>query len=122
MKCRIAKHTHDIPTLSTFYQKILGFSLIGHFKDHSGYDGIFFAYKNESWHLEFTQSNESFEKNTNPDDLLALYHNQEEYEVLLSRIKNQSIEIIKTKNPYWNRAATCIQDPDGNIICIQKPS
>ena len=56
MHCRIARHTGQIDPLIQFYCEVIGLDIIGEFKDHSGYNGVFLGKKALNWHLEFTQS------------------------------------------------------------------
>ena len=40
-----------------------------------------------------------------------------DYNKILDKIKQNNIEIKKSKNPYWTKNGVMIQDPDGfNII------
>ena len=41
MKLRVARHTDDLEPIIKFYTDILGLEIIGEFKDHSNYDGVF---------------------------------------------------------------------------------
>ena len=41
MQFRVARHTNKIEEISEFYTKIIGLEILGDFKNHSNYDGIF---------------------------------------------------------------------------------
>ena len=41
MQFRSARHTDNIEGLKTFYTEIIGLDILGDFKDHDGYSGIF---------------------------------------------------------------------------------
>lgn len=41
MKLRIARHTNNINKILDFYTKIIGLDILGEFKNHNNYDGIF---------------------------------------------------------------------------------
>ena len=73
MKLRVARHTKDLQPLINFYTTILGLEIIGEFKDHNNYDGVFMGIKNTSWHLEFTVSGEQPDHHPDEDDLLVFY-------------------------------------------------
>ncbi|WP_313376133.1 VOC family protein [Chishuiella sp.] len=75
MELRVARHTNDISRILDFYTKIIGFDLLGEFKNHDNYDGIFLGKKNENWHLEFTTSIEQANHYFDEDDCLVFYVN-----------------------------------------------
>ena len=52
MKFRVARHTWKIDPIINFYQSLLGLEILGSFKNHNGYDGIFLGLKDENWHLD----------------------------------------------------------------------
>ena len=43
MHLRVARHTERLDEVVAFYRDGLGFSEIGGFRDHNGYDGVFLA-------------------------------------------------------------------------------
>ncbi|WP_394338496.1 hypothetical protein [Epilithonimonas hispanica] len=47
--------------------------MLGEFKEHNGYDGVFLVKENENWHLEFTQDNNIPESKSDNDDILVFY-------------------------------------------------
>lgn len=118
MELRVARHTNDISRILDFYTKIIGLDLLGEFKNHNNYDGIFIGKKNENWHLEFTTSNEQANHYSDEDDCLVFYVNtKNEYDEIIHRIHQNNISIINSKNPYWNLNGITIKDPDGfNVI------
>lgn len=118
MELRVARHTNNINKILDFYTKIIGFDLLGEFKNHDNYDGIFLGKKNENWHLEFTTSIEQANHYFDEDDCLIFYVNtKNEYDEIIHRIHQSNISIINSKNPYWNLNGVTIKDPDGfNVI------
>jgi catechol 2,3-dioxygenase-like lactoylglutathione lyase family enzyme len=56
MNLRIARHTKDLNPIINFYRSVLGLEIIGEFKNHNNYDGVFLGNKSADWHLEFTTS------------------------------------------------------------------
>jgi len=118
MELRVVRHTNDISRILDFYTKIIGFDLLGEFKNHDNYDGIFLGKKNENWHLEFTTSIEQANHYFDEDDCLIFYVNtKNEYDEIINRIHQNNISIINSKNPYWNLNGITIKDPDGlNVI------
>ena len=119
MKLRVARHTNDLEKIKSFYTKILGFEVLGSFENHNSYDGLFIGKPNLNWHLEFTKSDEIVDFNYNEDDILVFYPNTIiEYNQLIENALNNSIEIITSKNSYWNLNGKMFLDPDGYRIVI----
>ncbi len=59
MTFRYARHTADLKRIEEFYTVIVGLEKLGGFQDHDNYDGIFLGFRDQSWHLEFTVSDEN---------------------------------------------------------------
>ncbi len=119
MKLRIARHTNNFEKIKSFYINVLGFELLGSFENHNNYDGIFIGKPNLDWHLEFTKSNDIVAFNFGEEDYLVFYpENNIEYEQILENISNSNIDLIKSKNPFWNEKSKIILDPDGFGIII----
>lgn len=119
MHFRIARHTSQIDTLTQFYCEVIGLNIIGEFKDHSGYNGVFLGKETLNWHLEFTQSETPAEHTFDEDDLMVFYpETRTDYDSILERIKKNRSKIYKAKNPYWVQNGILIKDPDGYGIMI----
>jgi hypothetical protein len=119
MVFRYARHTTEISRLIPFYVGILELEILGEFKDHQEYNGVFFGKPHFNWHLEFTESTEAANHHFDEDDLLVFYpENEQEYKQILLNIQLNQLEIRKAKNPYWNENGILIQDPDGFGIII----
>jgi len=54
-KVRLAKPAADLDTTSGFYIHNFGFSLIGSFRDHDGFDGDIVGNESDLFHFEFTR-------------------------------------------------------------------
>lgn len=119
MTFRFARHTNNLEPLKSFYCTVLGLEILGGFENHDGYDGVFIGKTDENWHLEFTKSAEIVKFNFGEEDILVFYPNSKlEYDILLEKIKHLSIELIISKNPYWNENSVIFLDPDGYRIAI----
>ncbi|RXK82919.1 VOC family protein [Filimonas effusa] len=119
MILRVARHTMSLQPIITFYTNLLGLEIIGDFKNHQNYDGVFLGLKDAGWHLEFTVSNEPPVHTVDEDDLLVFYaDNYEAYLDLLKRAAELQIPGVKPKNPYWLANGTTLLDPDGYRIVI----
>lgn len=121
MKLRYARHTDNLQKLIDFYSQILGLKILGNFKNHNGYDGVFLGKPDENWHLEFTISDELPKQIFDEDDLLVFYpENEEECLDILKNINQFNIEIREPKNPYWKENGILIYDPNCFGIMISK--
>ena len=99
MKFRLARHTNRLDQLKDFYVNLIGLSVLGEFKNHSGYDGVFIGNANLDWHLEFTQTGELVDHKFDEDDILVFYpETHSEYDNLLERIN--SLQVVKLI-PSW---------------------
>ena len=119
MEFRYARHTDSISKLIPFYVDILGLEILGEFKNHNQYNGIFFGKSHFHWHLEFTESDSLANHSFDEDDLLVFYPNsQSEYDRIMTQIEIHQIRKYRPKNPYWIENGTLIKDPDGFGIII----
>ena len=119
MTIRFARHTTDLEKIKSFYLEVLGLELLGRFENHDGYDGLFIGKPCLDWHLEFTTSAETPQHTFDEDDLLVLYpKTMAEYNALVTRLQENHIPTIPSKNPYWNTNGLQFLDPDGYRILI----
>ncbi|WP_334127112.1 VOC family protein [Empedobacter brevis] len=119
MQFRNARHTNRIKEIETFYTKILNLDILGDFKNHNGYDGLFIGKANTDWHLEFTTSSDDVNHQFDKDDCLVFYpETQDEYEAVIKNLEFYRIEPIQAKNPYWNINGISFLDPDGFVVIV----
>ncbi|MES2587848.1 MAG: VOC family protein [Bacteroidota bacterium] len=119
MKLRFARHTNDLKRIIEFYTKTLNFEILGEFKNHSNYDGVFLGKQDLDWHLEFTTSTKNIIHSFVEDDLIALYSDSKaEYDAILKSLTLNNISFIKAENPYWNLNGKMFLDPDGFRIVL----
>jgi catechol 2,3-dioxygenase-like lactoylglutathione lyase family enzyme len=119
MKLRVARHTADLKPLIQFYTTVLGLDVIGDFKDHAGYDGVFIGDKNSGWHLEFTTSTDAADHHPDEDDLLVFYvADINKYNEVIATALANNAKQVPPKNPYWKANGFTLLDPDGFRIVI----
>ena len=119
MTFRVARHTQNLEIISKFYINILHFEILGSFKNHDGYDGVFIGKKECDWHLEFTVSKSKPQHTFDEDDLFVFYtQSEKEYSQIFKNIQQNNISLNVAKNPYWAKNGVLIQDPDGYNIII----
>lgn len=117
MKFRLARHTTNLAAIQHFYHEMLGLEILGGFEKHSAYDGLFLGIKGESWHLEFTVSNDKPNHFPDEDDLLVFYVGKE-FEAVIARLRANSYKEMSAKNPYWKENGHLFLDPDGFGVMI----
>ena len=117
---RIARPTDQLHKVVDFYQNILGFSRLGEFKNHDGFDGIMMGHSDAPYHLEFTsQSNHSVGLAPSQDHLLVFYQPSfESWQSTIKKIEESGAAPVQSYNPYWDTNGRTYEDPDGYRIVI----
>ena len=119
MNLRVARHTNELEPLIHFYTQILGLKILGEFKNHNNYDGVFIGLPELNWHLEFTVSNQKPEHTPDKDDLLVFYcQNEAQFQKLQETFSQNKIAPIQAQNPYWKMNGITYNDPDNYRIVI----
>jgi hypothetical protein len=119
VKFRVARHTTNLLVIINFYTNNVGLEILGEFRDHNGYDGVFIGKKGNEWHLEFTVSHDMPNHRADEDDLLVFYATSvEEYNAIKQRFADNNIREEIAKNPYWNENGITFTDPDGFRVTI----
>jgi catechol 2,3-dioxygenase-like lactoylglutathione lyase family enzyme len=119
MKFRIARHTNDLNRIIDFYGRILGLKVLGEFKNHENYNGVFLGIPGADWHLEFTVSNHPPLHQADDDDLLVFYAaSLDEFTALKNRFIASRIKNVAPKNSYWAKNGITFADPDGFRVVI----
>ena len=119
MKFRTARHTKDLNRIIDFYGRVLGLKVLGEFRDHENYDGIFLGPEGSDWHLEFTTSDVAPAHYPDNDDLLVFYaESVEEFNRIKERFIANRVRAVAPKNPYWKNNGITFMDPDGFRIVI----
>jgi catechol 2,3-dioxygenase-like lactoylglutathione lyase family enzyme len=119
MKLRIARHTTDLNRIIDFYGRIVGLKVLGEFKNHHGYSGVFMGIPGENWHIEFTVSDQPPEHKSDEDDLLVFYAGSlEEFAELKKKFLKNNVRAARPRNPYWEKNGITFLDPDGYRVVI----
>lgn len=123
MRFRSARHTAALEPVIRFYTDILGLEVLGDFKGHAGYDGVFLGKPGASWHMEFTKSTHPAVHQADEDDLLVFYpETLTAFVQITERFKQYEVPEVQPKNPYWEANGITYTDPDGYRIVIAKPA
>jgi catechol 2,3-dioxygenase-like lactoylglutathione lyase family enzyme len=118
---RIARPTDRLEEVVAFYKTVLGFTELGRFEDHHGYDGVMLGHVGMGYHLEFTHSRDH-QVGTAPmqENLLVFYFpDLLQWQAVTAYIEDQKILPVPSCNPYWDRNGRTYEDPDGYRIVIQ---
>lgn len=119
MILRAARHTNDLARITAFYTELLGLDVLGSFRNHDGYDGVFLGLPGSDWHLEFTTSPHPAAHVFDADDLLVFYPTtRTAHEVLLARIVAMGLAKEVPRNPYWQINGVLVRDPDGGGVVV----
>jgi catechol 2,3-dioxygenase-like lactoylglutathione lyase family enzyme len=119
MKFRIARHTKDLNRIIDFYGRVLGLQVLGDFKDHHNYNGVFLGLPDADWHLEFTVSGTIPVHYPDNDDLLVFYAKTvDEFNAMKAKFIANRVRPVTPKNPYWSKNGITFIDPDGFRIVI----
>lgn len=116
MQLRIARHTKRLDEVVAFYRDGLGLPVIGGFRDHDGYDGVFLAVPGTGAHLELTTGGEHEAPVPHPESLLVLYLGSDEaVQRAAGRLGTQP---VRPANPYWAAHGLTFEDPDGFRVVL----
>ena len=119
MRFRIARHTTDLNRIIDFYGRILGLKVLGEFKNHENYDGVFLGIPGIGWHLEFTASDTPPDHKPDDDDLLVFYAaSLEEFAAIKKKFVLNRVKHVTPKNPYWAKNGITFEDPDGFRVVV----
>jgi hypothetical protein len=103
------------------YCSALGFSVIGRFQDHQGFDGVMIGRAGMDYHFEFTQCR------TDPvtpapthEDLLVLYLPDEgAWKSACTKLEEHGFIRVPSFNPYWEVSGQTFEDFDGYRTVLQ---
>ena len=118
---RVARPACDLARSTAFYRDLLGLPPRGGFRDHDGYDGVFFALPGGG-ELELTAGPARPAGGTE-EDLLVLYvRTIDEVRFVGADLVAAGVRNVTSANPYWNRFGQTFFDPDGYRIVIAAAS
>lgn len=118
---RIARPTDNLDTIKDMYVNGLGFSLLGEFKDHDGFDGVMIGHKNHNFHFEFTHhQGTNVGKAPTKDNLIVFYFsNPEEWERSCQSMLDAGFIEVESYNGYWDQAGKTFEDVDGYRVVLE---
>tara|TARA_B110000881_G_C18539191_1_gene497509 strand:+ start:813 stop:1211 length:399 start_codon:yes stop_codon:yes gene_type:complete len=120
-KLRIARPTDNLSRITDMYVNGLGFSLLGTFEGHNGFDGSIIGHKDHNYHLEFTHHRgRKVGKAPSQDNLLVFYFT--EIGIWQSCCKQMLIAgfvSVESYNDYWDVDGKTYEDIDGYRVVLQ---
>lgn len=121
LRLRVARPTDQLSELVRFYRDGLGFTVLGSFADHQGFDGVMLGHPGEQYHLEFTtQRGHQVGRAPTKDNLLVFYlPDPEQWRAAVERMRSCGYEPVASFNPYWDRQGKTFEDADGYRVVLQ---
>lgn len=112
---RVARPVRDLQRALSMYRDGLGLSLLGHFEDHQGFDGIMLGWPGAAYHLEFTVCRaHPAQPSPGPEDLLVFYFpDPVAWSAACERLSRAGFTHVPSTNPYWDQRGRTYQDADG---------
>jgi GNAT superfamily N-acetyltransferase/catechol 2,3-dioxygenase-like lactoylglutathione lyase family enzyme len=116
VQLRLARHTQRLDAVVRFYRDGIGLPEIGGFRNHDGYDGVFFAVPGTGAHLELTTGGSHGAPTPHPETLLVLYlGDKEAVQTVTARL---NVDPVQPANPYWAEHGVTLEDPDGFRVTL----
>lgn len=118
---RVARPTDHLATIKKMYLEGLGWSVLGEFSDHNGFDGVIIGSPNGPYHIEFTSKAEHKAGSAPGEDNLLVFYleNKAEWEHRCARMLAAGFFEVKSFNPYWDVDGETFEDVDGYRVVIQ---
>ena len=118
---RVARPSDHLDAVVKFYRDGLGFTILGEFTDHDGFDGAMLGHEGADYHLEFTRKRgHTAGRAPTKDHLLVFYlANEVEWRQAVQRLESRGYKAVKAFNPYWDKQGKTFEDPDGYRVVLQ---
>jgi len=116
MELRLARHTERLDEVVAFYRDGIGLPVIGGFREHDGYDGVFLSIPGTGAHLELTAGGAEGAPVPHAESLLVLYLGDEG--AVRSVVARLGTGPVVPANPYWADHGVTVADPDGFRVVL----
>ncbi|HEY2873046.1 MAG TPA: VOC family protein [Reyranella sp.] len=119
---RVARPSDDIDVLLPFYCNGLGLTVLYHFEDHDGFDGVMLGHEKAPYHFEFTRAHgHTAGRAPTADNLVVFYlPDAAEWQAAVQRMRDAGFSPVAAFNPYWDRDGVTFEDPDGYRVVLQR--
>ncbi len=103
------------------YAEGLGFSILGHFEDHDGFDGVILGHPGQPYHLEFTRQRGQQVGNAPTKEHLLVFYlpDEREWRAACKRMEKAGFQQVASHNPYWDRSGRTFEDLDRYRVVLQ---
>jgi catechol 2,3-dioxygenase-like lactoylglutathione lyase family enzyme len=117
---RVARATDHFDEILRFYRDGLGFSLLGEFRDHAGFDGMMLGLAGAGYHLEFTREHGRLAgRAPGRENLLVFYVPEADaYAGAVARMTGAGYAPVPSHNPYWDQRGKTFEDADGYRVVL----
>lgn len=118
---RVARPTDNLVAIAEMYAAGLGFTALGRFADHDGFDGVILGVPGGAYHLEFT-ARRGHRVGTAPteDHLLVFYlPTFPEWDEACARMTAAGFRRVSSFNPYWDISGRTFEDVDRYRVVLQ---
>lgn len=120
-KLRVARPTDNLEAITRMYVEGLGFSLLGEFSGHNGFDGSIIGHAQHNYHLEFTHHRgTTVGRAPTRDNLLVFYFGDDAtWTLCCERMLAAGFEAVASYNNYWDEVGRTFEDIDGYRVVLQ---
>lgn len=121
VKLRVARPTDNLQQITDMYVNGLGFTLLGSFSGHNGFDGSIIGHPQHNYHLEFTcHHGTQVGKAPTQDNLLVFYlPDRLEWYWCCERMLAAGFVQVEAYNDYWDVVGRTFEDVDGYRVVLQ---
>lgn len=116
-KFRIARPTHQLEAVVSFYCEAIGLPEVGRFGfEHPGAGGgVLIGLPDMTYHLEIITATEGMTPQApTRDNLLVFYiSDQPTIRRIVARMAAHGHQPVPPENPYWSKGGVAFEDPDG---------
>ena len=118
---RVARPVSDLDRSVEMYCAGLGFSVLGSFREHNGFDGTMVGEPGAEVHFEFGVCRaHPIEPSPTPEDLVVLYvQESSKWAERCSALVAVGFREVQPLNPYWRERGRTFEDPDGYRVVLQ---
>jgi catechol 2,3-dioxygenase-like lactoylglutathione lyase family enzyme len=111
----------DLDRSVAMYCAGLGWSLLGRFEDHAGFDGAMVGVPGADHHLEFTRCRaHAVVPSPTAEDLIVFYvPDVSAWQERCAALRAAGFEDVPSFNPYWSVKGRTFADPDGYRLVLQ---
>lgn len=118
---RLARPVSDLAGSRAMYCAGLGWSELGAFADHQGFDGVMLGIVGAPYHFEFTVCRaHPVAPHPTSEDLIVLYvPSREEWTRRCEKMHDAGFRRVPSSNPYWEVRGRTFEDPDGYRVVLE---